>query len=332
MGLCVETDGTLETRLPGEVSIRSLDASDDLLVLGTSDFVPRVLKAVQAGPPLPLRDLDVRHTAGLRSAALRPRNPKLQMRYDVATGDEAGALLLWDVEYQPDGTLAVGEPAAELRFAGEPVRSLVFHAGGRWLAAATDGGLQLVDMEGQTCVDREVQQRVEPGSPCLASQPVASSDELNAVAFSPEGNRLAAAGAGVSLWRFDASSETPLERDANRLFGATGPVQAIAFHPGPSQILAASEGSSVLLWSLDPELNPRPTRLRSEGTDLYSLAFNADGRLLAAGDGRGRFMVWDLEPARYACRLALRNLTQQEWRDLGLGHLKWRRICEDLPG
>jgi hypothetical protein len=63
------------------------------------------------------------------------------------------------------------------------------------------------------------------------------------------------------------------------------------------------------------------------------LAFSPNGMVLVAGSRQGAIHLWDLAlrtwPSR-ACRLANRNLTQQEWRQY-LGDLPYQKTCPALP-
>jgi hypothetical protein len=63
------------------------------------------------------------------------------------------------------------------------------------------------------------------------------------------------------------------------------------------------------------------------------LAFSPDGTRLIAGSGDGTVAVWDVGlrawPSR-ACRIANRNLTQEEWAQY-LGDMPYHKTCPDLP-
>lgn len=78
--------------------------------------------------------------------------------------------------------------------------------------------------------------------------------------------------------------------------------------------LATAGAAAVQVWSLDKR--NAPLWLRGRGAKIYSLAISMDG-FLAAGDEKGRFMVWDLHPEKYVCGLLLdRDRTDTEWREL----------------
>ncbi len=64
-----------------------------------------------------------------------------------------------------------------------------------------------------------------------------------------------------------------------------------------------------------PRLRRPLTRLSGHAATVHSLAFTADGDLLS-GDGEGRVVRWDLDPAASAdrvCAAVGRNLTPGEW-------------------
>lgn len=113
---------------------------------------------------------------------------------------------------------------------------------------------------------------------------------VSAVAFSPDGRTLASGGmdGNVRIWEPEAAR-------ALRFVGTQpSAVHSLAF----SKIgTLASAGEGVMaVWDL------QPLRLRNQwqekSANIYTLAFQPDGRALAAGDASGRIHLWDLsEPA-----------------------------------
>jgi len=69
-------------------------------------------------------------------------------------------------------------------------------------------------------------------------------------------------------------------------------VSGMAFHPQGTMLAVARASPDVLLldpWTLEDEV------LDGGQDNLYTVAFSLDGRYLAAGEGEGKVVVWDLE-------------------------------------
>ena len=327
--LCIEPTDGRGPRLVGAggegVSIRSVGAGDGLLVLATADHVPRILDLAETSfEKLTDPRLKLKHTKGRWAASLRPNNPQLKSRLDVATGDAAGRLILWDVERVSDRLKTRAATALDL--GSKAIEELAFHPQGRWLAAVTvDGWLHLVDLGAET----DGGGAAEPG--VLAATKVASG-RANAVDFDPVGKHLAVAGTGLSWWHFDDDADSPLtsheDPKEHPVPGAVGPFEAIACIPGDAGTVATTAAGSVLLWTLEEQ--GWPVELHGEGSWLVSLVGSDDGRFMAAVAGDGRFMVWDIKVERYVCRLALRNLTADEGKR-NAGGIEHQEICQGLP-
>jgi cytochrome c-type biogenesis protein CcmH/NrfG len=118
------------------------------------------------------------------------------------------------------------------------------------------------------------------------------------VAFSPDGQTLAAAcrDSAVRLWGLGEG--TPRERDVLRV--PWGEVQSVVFSPD-GQLLASTagglddngknRGGEVTLWDLATR-EPRSTFSGGSAEGFGPVAFSADGQMLAAADQGGRILVW----------------------------------------
>jgi WD40 repeat protein len=136
-------------------------------------------------------------------------------------------------------------------------------------------------------------------------------DEVEAVAFTPDGATVAGLGTGfdgslfsaVTLWNSDEGRGRPLIR-------SDGKLDAIAFSPdGETLATASADSRAVTLW----DVSTGRVRSTLDGLQdpVWSVAFSPDGRKLAAASGRvpamadpddddhlGEVRLWDLTGRR----------------------------------
>jgi RNA polymerase sigma factor (sigma-70 family) len=159
-----------------------------------------------------------------------------------------------------------------------------------------------------------------PVAPAVAVEPVkltsfrAYPDVLNAVALSPDGKILAAAGGigpGVILWDLEARKERVRLRPAHK-FPALN-VNCAAFSPDGQTLATGDNKKFISLW--DVATGKEKAVARGHTVWLYAVAFSPDGKTLASAGGMdslaevrvqsfndipkesfewGEVMVWDL--------------------------------------
>jgi WD40 repeat protein len=116
--------------------------------------------------------------------------------------------------------------------------------------------------------------------------PVAGSRGVRSVAFSPDGNFLAAGdGNGdVDVWQTGT-----LKLSATLVDPGSEGVRSVAFNPASSLLAAGDANGHVYLWA-GGKVNAVLTVPSGEG--VRSVAFSPDGTYLAAGDTAGNVYAW----------------------------------------
>ena len=111
---------------------------------------------------------------------------------------------------------------------------------------------------------------------------------VDRVAFSPNGQTLAAGDSGgyVGLW--DTANE---KRTATFLYEGNE-VNSVAFSPNGQTLAVGDSDGDVGLWNTATGKRTA-TLSESKGTAVYSVAFSPNGHTLAVGDNDGKVGLWD---------------------------------------
>jgi len=117
-------------------------------------------------------------------------------------------------------------------------------------------------------------------------------DEVNAVAFSPDGRCLATANADrtVALWQ--VSTGTMLRK----LTGHRAAVLSVAFSPDGRLLATGSDDRTAALW--DARTGRRLKTFEGHRADVRSVAFSPDARFLATGSDSNTAALWDVSTGR----------------------------------
>ena len=115
---------------------------------------------------------------------------------------------------------------------------------------------------------------------------------VTALAFSPDGNRLASAGAdgSVKIWEVESAKQfVAIEAHA-------GSVNAVVFAPNGESFATAGADKTFKIWKVNNPDKPALTSPEHKGPVL-AVAFSSDGKQIASGSGEaaksGQVQVWD---------------------------------------
>jgi WD40 repeat protein/serine/threonine protein kinase len=267
--------GRAITRFPGSTgSAKSLAVSPDGQRLAWGNTSGNIYLGNTATGEL-LRTFRRSYTEIL-SLAFSPDGQRL------ASAGADGVISIWDMR--------PGQPIRHFRADPSYVYEVQFSPDGRWIASA--GGDGTVKLWGAaTLGEKEVgawqvwQNEVEGGKSYTLS---------NALAFSPDSQRLAAAGGSwdrgrVFLW------DVPTGREVRVLEGHTLMVNSVTFSPDGKRLASASNDGTIRLWDVTTS-GEETFILRGHHSGVLSLAFSPDGHRLASGSIDFTLRLWDATP------------------------------------
>jgi WD40 repeat protein len=308
------TSGDLVATLSGHTGeVRSIAYSPDgtRIATGSSEGIARVWDAATGEPMMSLAG----HTGAVESIVFTPDGRQL------LTAAVDGTTRLWDVStaggrdwltvpgpslrlggfaFSPDGrTFAVpgdisgvtirdvetGAKIVTLRGSNARVTQIAFSPDGRRLAAAAGSGEPPPRKADRTVPVWDV----ETGDLVMTLR--GHTAQVNGVAFSPDGSRLATASYDGTVRVWDAASGRLM-----RTLIVQGGAWAVAFSPDGRSLLSTLEPEKVVaVWDATTFERTRPFRGHSD--IVQDMGFGREGRVVTAGwDGTAK--IWDVESRR----------------------------------
>jgi WD40 repeat protein len=213
----------------------------------------------------------------------------------LAAGGTDGSVWL----YKVSNSAKTGQPVQHVATCPHsqkgPIESVTISPEGKTLATGSaDGTIQLTDIS-------------NPQAPRSLGTPLTSSGVAYALAFSPNGSKLAVGtGNPNAVLLFDVHDRATPQRIGNPISGPALPIYSIAFSPDGRTLAVGSADRSVRL--LD---TTKPARSRWHGgpllgsdNDASDVAFSPDGRVIAAASGDEAVRLWDVSDRDQPAALA----------------------------
>jgi WD40 repeat protein/DNA-binding SARP family transcriptional activator/energy-coupling factor transporter ATP-binding protein EcfA2 len=284
--------------------------SADGKILAATDHADGAVVLFDLGTPAPAgRRLPSLHPL---PSAHPPHNPPIndiaftRNSRLLATGDENGLIVLWDLAKQAP----IDRPRRPQHAAG--ITAVAFSPDGRTLASGVrDGTVFLTHV---------------PDGTALHILTVANSPDFpTAIAFSPDGNTLATAGSDgrVRLWDPHTGAARGPAWTAQG-----GMVLSMSFSPDGSVLATSGDDGTAALWDIASGKQIGAPLTGPPGPTVA--AFDPTGHTLATAFNDGTVLLWDVDPASWrarACAVAGRRLTPQEWREF-LPDRPYQPSCE----
>ncbi|WP_129627962.1 PQQ-binding-like beta-propeller repeat protein [Candidatus Oscillochloris fontis] len=172
------------------------------------------------------------------------------------------------------------------------IATIAYHPQGTEIAVGSiDGTILLITPQSGT-----INQRLE-----------GHSDQVNRIAYSPDGQRLVSASRDGSLSIWDCTDGSEI---INLPTTNSDEVTVVAFSPAGSMIASVANGE-ISLWDAAGQSLGKTWTLRSNEI-VQGLTFSHDGRWLAAGNDSGDLAIWEVSTSREVARIT----TQSAFTDL----------------
>ena len=239
----------------------------------------------------------------------------------AAIGTDGKARLYQVATQQETGTAVTVGPGAS----GD---ALAFSPDGKTFATVSANGTAAL---WSVATQRRIGALMTAGS---SGTPAAGGSPVAAVGFSPDGARLATAGASggssdsIRLW--DAATQQEI---GTPMTAGPGPVYAVAFSPDGTTLASAHGDGTARLWDAATQQEIGTPMTAGPGP-VYAVAFSPDGTTLITADAsnssNGRARQWDVAfPAGLltaACAIADQSLTRPQWADYA-GTQPFQQVC-----
>jgi WD40 repeat protein len=157
----------------------------------------------------------------------------------------------------------------------QPIETVTYHPDGEQVASGDKSGVVCL----WDATSRKRLNRFRCEGPILRAR------------FSPDGKTLAVTTAApdAAVYWCDLRTGTRTRRP-----GQGGSLQGLAWQPDSRRLATVAEDGTVLLWTRDPDKEPRPLRLRP--SKVRHVTFTPDGRHLVTANDDGSIYVLRLHP------------------------------------
>ncbi|MET8979457.1 hypothetical protein ABZX85_28040 [Streptomyces sp. NPDC004539] len=189
--------------------------------------------------------------------------------------------------------------------------------------AGPDGGVAAVRPDGRLVVGSYDEYARLP-SASVTGRALADGRKVTALAFSPDGGRLAVGddSGRVTLWDGDVEHRLGVLSGISSA-GSHETVSALAFAADGRTLAVGGDSGSLQLWDTGSQ-QPLVTTLPVPGDAILAVSFAPDGGTLYASGPHAPLQSYDVDPGRAAKIICERNVG-------GLSEAQWRAYVPDAP-